>query len=92
MKPTKYFIALVALLATALTVEAQIDTIVRAFVDQAARNSQQRPQQQHHRPEHARAGRRGPAQEPVALRRVERLADGARLREAEARLSQMDRR
>src|ERR1051325_1675405 len=44
MKPTKYLVAIVALLATALTVEAQIDTIVRAFVDQAARNRQQQPQ------------------------------------------------
>ena len=44
MTPTKYLVAIVALLATALTVEAQIDTIVRAFVDQAARNRQQQPQ------------------------------------------------
>ena len=46
MKPTKFLIALVAFLATALTLEAQIDTIVRAFVDQAARNSQQQRQPQ----------------------------------------------
>jgi hypothetical protein len=44
MTPTKYLVAIVALVATALTVEAQIDTIVRAFVDQAARNRQQQPQ------------------------------------------------
>ncbi|HKP05108.1 MAG TPA: hypothetical protein VJU77_17295 [Chthoniobacterales bacterium] len=44
MTRTKYLVAIVALLATALTVEAQIDTIVRAFVDQAARNRQQQPQ------------------------------------------------
>jgi hypothetical protein len=43
MKSKSLFAAL-ALLATAITVEAQIDTIVRAFVDQAARNRQQ-PQQ-----------------------------------------------
>jgi hypothetical protein len=45
MKPSKLFLSLALLLVTALTSQAQIDTIVRAFVDQAARNSQQRPQQ-----------------------------------------------
>src|SRR6478735_7512996 len=47
MNPTSSLIVVAILLTTALTVEAQIDTIVRAFVDQASRNSQQRqPQQQ----------------------------------------------
>lgn len=41
---TKFLIAIIALLATALMAEAQIDTIVRAFVDQAARNRQQQQQ------------------------------------------------
>ena len=44
MKHQKYVLPVVFLLATALTSQAQIDSIVRAFVDQAARNSQQ-PQQ-----------------------------------------------
>jgi hypothetical protein len=43
MKP-KFLVAIMAFLATAITLEAQIDTIVRAFVDQAARNRQQQPQ------------------------------------------------
>jgi hypothetical protein len=46
MKHTKYLVAVVFLLATALTLDAQIDSIVRAFVDQASRNSQRPPQQQ----------------------------------------------
>jgi len=45
MKPRNYLVVVAILLATAFTVEAQIDTIVRAFVDQAARNSQQRQPQ-----------------------------------------------
>jgi Tfp pilus assembly protein PilV len=46
MKPTKYFLPVLLLLVAALTSEAQIDSIVRAFVDQAARQSQRQPQQQ----------------------------------------------
>jgi Tfp pilus assembly protein PilV len=42
MKQTKYLLPVLFLLATAFTSQAQIDSIVRAFVDQAARNSQQR--------------------------------------------------
>jgi len=45
MKPRNYLIAVAILLATVVSGGAQIDTIVRAFVDQAARNSQQ-PRQQ----------------------------------------------
>jgi hypothetical protein len=44
MKHTKYLLPIVGLLATTLTLPAQIDSIVRAFVDQAARNQRQ-PQQ-----------------------------------------------
>ena len=44
MKHTKYLLPIACLLATTLTLPAQIDTIVRAFVDQAARNQRQ-PQQ-----------------------------------------------
>jgi hypothetical protein len=43
MKQIKYSLAVVLILATALPLQAQIDTIVRAFVDQASRN-QQKPQ------------------------------------------------
>jgi hypothetical protein len=46
MKYTKYLLPIACLLATTLTLPAQIDTIVRAFVDQAARNSQHQPQPQ----------------------------------------------
>lgn len=48
MKQTRYFLPVLLVVAAALTSEAQIDTIVRAFVDQAARQSQQQrqPQQQ----------------------------------------------
>ena len=41
MKQTKYLLALAFLLATALTLQAQIDSVIRAFVDQAARQRQQ---------------------------------------------------
>src|SRR3954469_15984614 len=44
MKKTTYLLAAALLLTPAFTLEAQIDTIVRAFVDQASRN-QQKPQQ-----------------------------------------------
>jgi hypothetical protein len=51
MKHRNYLIAVAILLATAFTVEAQIDTIVRAFVDQASRNSQrQQPQRKQPQP------------------------------------------
>jgi Tfp pilus assembly protein PilV len=45
MKQIKYLLAVVLILATALPLSAQIDTIVRAFVDQASRQSQQQRQQ-----------------------------------------------
>jgi Tfp pilus assembly protein PilV len=45
MKQIRYLLAVVLILATALPLSAQIDTIVRAFVDQASRQSQQQRQQ-----------------------------------------------
>lgn len=45
MKHSKLFLSIALLLVTTLTLQAQIDTIVRAFVDQAARNSQQQQKQ-----------------------------------------------
>ena len=45
MKRITYLFSAALVLASALTLQAQIDTIVRAFVDQAARNSQRQPQQ-----------------------------------------------
>jgi hypothetical protein len=46
MKPTKYCLPIAVVLATALSLQGQVDSIVRAFVDQAARQSQQQRQQQ----------------------------------------------
>jgi hypothetical protein len=46
MKLTKYLLPIAVVLATTLTLQAQVDSIVRAFVDQAARQSQQQRQQQ----------------------------------------------
>ena len=42
----KYLLSVLLLLGTASTLPAQIDTVVRAFIDQAARNSQRQPQPQ----------------------------------------------
>jgi hypothetical protein len=41
MKHPKYLLPLAFLLSTALPLQAQIDTVVRAFIDQAARQKQQ---------------------------------------------------
>jgi hypothetical protein len=49
MKPTKYLLPVAFLVATAGTLPAQIDTVVRAFIDQASRNQQRQPQSQPHR-------------------------------------------
>ena len=46
MKQIKSSLPIILFLALAITSHAQIDTIVRAFVDQAARNQQRQPQQQ----------------------------------------------
>jgi hypothetical protein len=66
MKLTKYFLPILLFLAVTLNSEAQIDTIVRAFVDQAARQSQRQPQQQQQR-------RQQPRQQP---RQPKKLFDG----------------
>jgi hypothetical protein len=50
MKHPKYLLPLVFLLATALTLQAQIDSIVRAFVDQAARQQQAPPRRTQQQP------------------------------------------
>jgi hypothetical protein len=44
VKHTKHLLPCIFLLASALTSGAQIDSIVRAFVDQASRQSQRQPQ------------------------------------------------
>ena len=46
MKQIKYTLRVILLLVMAITANAQIDTIVRAFVDQASRNQQRQPQPQ----------------------------------------------
>jgi hypothetical protein len=46
MKHTKYLLSVSFLLATALTVPAQIDSVIRAFVDHAARQPQPQPRRQ----------------------------------------------
>src|SRR2546430_15449956 len=46
MKPAKYLLPVAVLLATAVAVSAQIDTVVRAFIDQASRNQQRQPPSQ----------------------------------------------
>jgi hypothetical protein len=60
MKQIKYLLAVVLILATALPLSAQIDTIVRAFVDQASRQSQQRQQPQQPRRQQPRQQSRQP--------------------------------
>src|SRR3954466_2162170 len=53
MKHLRYWFAVILFLATAATLTAQIDTIVRSLVDQAARQRppQQQPRPQTHRPQ-----------------------------------------
>ena len=53
MKQIRYLLPVILFLVTALTLEAQIDSIVRAFVDQAARNQRQ-PQPQPRRQQQPR--------------------------------------
>src|SRR3954452_22926569 len=53
MKQIRYLLPVILLVVTALTLEAQIDSIVRAFVDQAARNQRQ-PQPQPRRQQQPR--------------------------------------
>ena len=68
MKQIKYSLPLILLLASALTLSAQIDTIVRAFVDQAARNQRQ-PQPQPRRQQQTK-------QQSNASRQSKKLFDG----------------
>jgi hypothetical protein len=51
MKPSKLLLTITLLVAGTFTLHAQIDTIVRAFVDQASRNSQQQKQPQRKQPQ-----------------------------------------
>jgi hypothetical protein len=51
MKPSKFVLTVTLLVAGTFTVQAQIDSIVRAFVDQANRNSQQQKQPQRKQPQ-----------------------------------------
>jgi hypothetical protein len=44
MKHTRYLLSIACLLATTLTLHAQIDSVIRAFVDHAARQQQQQSQ------------------------------------------------
>lgn len=67
MKPSKFLVTLTLLLAGAFTLQAQIDTIVRAFVDQANRRQQQQPQQQR---------RQQPRQQSNTSRQPKKLFDG----------------
>jgi hypothetical protein len=54
MKQLRYTLPAILVFVAAITSQAQIDTIVRAFVDQAAKNSQRQPQQQPHRQQQPR--------------------------------------
>jgi len=71
MKHIRYTLPVILLLVTALTSQAQIDTIVRAFVDQAARQSQRQPQQQ---PQPRR--QQQPKQQSNVSRQPKKLFDG----------------
>jgi hypothetical protein len=51
MKRSKFLLTLTLLVAATFTMQAQIDSIVRAFVDQASRNSQQQKQPQRKQPQ-----------------------------------------
>jgi hypothetical protein len=46
MKLTKYLLPVAFLIATAVILPAQIDSVVRAFIDQASRNQPRQPQSQ----------------------------------------------
>ena len=60
MKRITCLLSIVLGLASALTLQAQIDSIVRAFVDQAARNSQRQQQPPQRRPQPQRNVSRQP--------------------------------
>lgn len=57
MKHPKYFLPAAVLLATTLSLQAQIDTIVRAFVDQATRQRQQQQQPRRQQPRQTNVSR-----------------------------------
>lgn len=57
MKHPKYLLPAAVLLATTLSLQAQIDTIVRAFVDQATRQRQQQQQPRRQQPRQTNVSR-----------------------------------
>jgi hypothetical protein len=61
MKPTKYLLPAAFLFATAIPLPAQIDSVVRAFIDQASRNSQRQPQSQPRRQQQPRQQSNAPS-------------------------------
>ena len=65
MKHPKYLLPVALLLATALPLEAQIDNVIRAFVDHAARQQQQQNQP-----------RRQPRQQSNVARQPKKQFDG----------------
>jgi len=69
MKPTKYLLPVAFLVATAVTSSAQLDTVVRAFIDQASRNQQRQPQSQPRRTQQ-------PKQQSNVSRQPKKLFDG----------------
>jgi hypothetical protein len=50
-KHPRYLLPVAFLLASSLTLQAQIDTVIRAFVDHAARQQQNQPRRQQPRPQ-----------------------------------------
>ncbi len=68
MKQTKYLLTIACLLATTLTLPAQIDSIVRAFVDQASRNQRQ--------PQQPRRQQQQPKQQTNVSRQPKKQFDG----------------
>lgn len=70
MKQINSSLPVILFLALAITSQAQIDTIVRAFVDQAARNSQRQPQQPQQRRQQQ------PKQQSDVQHRPKKLFDG----------------
>ena len=69
MKQIKFSLPVVLLFALAITSQAQIDSIVRAFVDQASRNQRQPQQQQPRRQQQ-------PKQQSNVQRQPKKLFDG----------------
>jgi hypothetical protein len=68
MKQPKYLLTIACLLATTLTLSAQIDSIVRAFVDQASRNQRQ--------PQQPRRQQQQPKQQTNVSRQPKKQFDG----------------